>query len=665
MASQITTDDRLDGWEAISDYLGWHVRTVIRWEKQKGLPVHRVPGGKRQPVYAYRHEIDLWFQEAAGAEPRATSALIELDREPSESPIAVLPARRSSQLAIWGTVTLTILLIASLTIAWQSHVQAAIQITGITQLTDDGTAKRNLVTDGKQLYFDEYIDGEVVLSTLAVDGGLIRRMNVPLPNLNPVAVSPNGNLLLVLSFGGYEEEHPLWVVPTGSGLPSLIAAKCRAAAWSPNGDWIAYGSSNAIYLSSPEGLHSHQLSKVDGIPQAIHWAADGKHLLLLLRSLPTNTDSLWQVDLDDNLNVRSVVALSTNGEKFGRSELLTGDANAYFTITNESPPDHVLYLRRGSWWRTRLFQASALATHLGAIRGLAADPDSHRLFVLSSSQLEGELVRYDRSSQSFKLLLPGVSATFVDLTKDMAFATYIKLKDSTLWVSRSDGSGAKQLSPTGMEVELPRWSPNGEWIAFMGRLKNRPWRIFIVPASGGVLKEASKGDDNQGAPTWSKDGHSLAYGNVYCQEMASCAVHTIDLGSGKTSLIPGSQGLTTARWSPDGLHIAALNSGRRELYVFDLGRGKWRRLADAINGNDVSWSSDSKFVYSKKSMNGQTNILRVAVGGGAVQSVLNLDTFSRSPGQLDTWFSLTPDNSLILNRRLDTSEIYALNYEVR
>jgi len=41
---------------------------------------------------------------------------------------------------------------------------------------------------------------------------------------------------------------------------------------------------------------------------------------------------------------------------------------------------------------------------------------------------------------------------------------------------------------------------------------------------------------------------------------------------------------------------------------------------------------------------------------------LKLDSFSKAAGQLDTWFSLTPDNALILNRWLNTSEIYALNY---
>ena len=144
--------------------------------------------------------------------------------------------------------------------------------------------------------------------------------------------------------------------------------------------------------------------------------------------------------------------------------------------------------------------------------------------------------------------------------------------------------------------------------------------------------------------------------------MRPCAVHTIDLASGKVATLPDSQGLGTARWSPDGHHIAALKPGKNELYIFDLDRQKWRRLAEGINGNDISWSSDSKYVYTKSSMSGETEILRVGVGGGAPQSVLKLDSFSRAAGQLDTWFSLTPDSAIVLNRWLNTSEIYALDY---
>lgn len=52
---------RLDSWKEIAEYLGRDVRTVIRWEKDKALPVHRIPGGKRQGVFAYTQEIQSWM----------------------------------------------------------------------------------------------------------------------------------------------------------------------------------------------------------------------------------------------------------------------------------------------------------------------------------------------------------------------------------------------------------------------------------------------------------------------------------------------------------------------------------------------------------------------------------------------------------------------------
>ena len=53
--------ERIDSWKDISAYLGRDVSTVIRWEKEKGLPVHRIPGGLRQGVFAYRRELESWL----------------------------------------------------------------------------------------------------------------------------------------------------------------------------------------------------------------------------------------------------------------------------------------------------------------------------------------------------------------------------------------------------------------------------------------------------------------------------------------------------------------------------------------------------------------------------------------------------------------------------
>ena len=665
MTNQSTADDRLDGWEAISDYLGWTARTVIRWEKQKGLPVHRVAGGKRQPVYAFRHEIDRWFEESGGGIPISSPTLARSGQDASSRlPAALSPRRRIKRLAVYAVAAASILLAGVLGIAWHLSSEPVIQITSVTQLTGDGTAKRNLITDGKQLYFNERIGDKEILSSMAVGGGPILRMTLPLPNPQPEDISADGKFLLVISDEGHEDEHPLWIVQTVGDQPYQIAGvKCHTAAWSPAGDRIAFASAEAIYIASPQGGHIRFLSHLDGIPQSLQWSSDGKHLLYFLRSLPVGDISLWQMDLDGNLNAERVTPLRTAGDRCCEEGLLARDANGYFSVVKDSTGDRLLQLRPQPWWRAGLLETYSLSTHLDKIDGLAADAGVRKLFVINGANQQGELVRYDLSTHSFTMLLPEAFATYVDFTKNREFAAYVKPQNASLWVSRADGSEARQLSPAGMDVELPRWSPDGKWIAFMGQLPHRPVRIFVLPASGGVFREASKGDDSQGAPTWSPDGRFLVYGNVFCQQGSTCAIHRIDLASGQVTTLPGSQGLSTARWSPDGRHIAALNSLRRELSVFDFGSRRWRKLADGINGNDVSWSSDSKYVYTKSSMQGPTEILRVAVGGGAVETVLNLDSFSKSVGQLDTWFSLTPDNALLLNRWLNTSEIYALNYK--
>lgn len=68
-----TGKKRLDSWKAIADYLKRDVTTVCRWEKEKGLPVHRLPGGARQAVFAYQEEIDSWLSGGEGQSSSSAS----------------------------------------------------------------------------------------------------------------------------------------------------------------------------------------------------------------------------------------------------------------------------------------------------------------------------------------------------------------------------------------------------------------------------------------------------------------------------------------------------------------------------------------------------------------------------------------------------------------
>ena len=60
-APQPSPDQRLDSWKEISAYLKRTVRTVQRWERTQGLPVHRIAHDKRSTVFAYRSELDQWW----------------------------------------------------------------------------------------------------------------------------------------------------------------------------------------------------------------------------------------------------------------------------------------------------------------------------------------------------------------------------------------------------------------------------------------------------------------------------------------------------------------------------------------------------------------------------------------------------------------------------
>lgn len=57
-------NDRLDSWKEIAAYLNKEVRTVQRWEKNLGLPVRRLAQGKQGTVFAYKLDLDAWWQES-------------------------------------------------------------------------------------------------------------------------------------------------------------------------------------------------------------------------------------------------------------------------------------------------------------------------------------------------------------------------------------------------------------------------------------------------------------------------------------------------------------------------------------------------------------------------------------------------------------------------
>jgi len=65
---------RLTSWKEIAAYLGREVRTVMRWEKARALPVHRGSGARAGVVFAETSELDAWMRGTATPIPLPSPA---------------------------------------------------------------------------------------------------------------------------------------------------------------------------------------------------------------------------------------------------------------------------------------------------------------------------------------------------------------------------------------------------------------------------------------------------------------------------------------------------------------------------------------------------------------------------------------------------------------
>ncbi|KQM63580.1 MULTISPECIES: tetratricopeptide repeat protein [unclassified Sphingomonas] len=87
--------DRIEGWKSIAGHLGRDRSTVIRWARDRGLPVHALPGGKARSVYALAAELDAWMsgQGVLPDTPEPASPQV-FPEEPAPPPVPAIPVRR-------------------------------------------------------------------------------------------------------------------------------------------------------------------------------------------------------------------------------------------------------------------------------------------------------------------------------------------------------------------------------------------------------------------------------------------------------------------------------------------------------------------------------------------------------------------------------------------
>jgi DNA-binding winged helix-turn-helix (wHTH) protein/Tol biopolymer transport system component len=535
----------------------------------------------------------------------------------------------------------------------------------MTQLTHSGhlatamNVTENLmasVTDGYRLFVPVIEAGRTGVATLPVAGGSPVSLSLPDEVASPMLgdISPDGSRLLLRNHLSPESEQPLWVVPTNGGSALRVGAVlAHDATWMPDGAGILYAAGNDLYLTDVTNSRSLVFASLPGRAFWLRWSPSGKLLRFTVIDPIAHTESLWQLSAASRKPQQILQGfLDPPMECCG---VWTGDGNSFvFQSTSSRSTDLWKLAGDATSHPTRLtdgplqFQSPVAARGGNTIFFVGVDSRS-QLERLSSA---GELIPV----RSFL-----ASAVRVEFSRDRRWVVWNDIA-GRLWRSAADGTQKLQLTPDALDVFIAHWSPDGSRLAFMAREPGKAWKIYLVSADGGDIQPLLKESRNAADPSWSQDSQFLVFGRVndaLGKENAARTLQILNLRTNAVEEVPGSDGLFSPRWSPDGRYIAALSLDQREVRLYDLENRNWKTLP-VHSGADPVWSPDSRYLYLHESLDPTQPIDRISIPQGSVQQLVRLSS-SQEGDAVDYLFGgIDLENQPLVLARTFTGNLYSL-----
>jgi Tol biopolymer transport system component len=571
----------------------------------------------------------------------------------SSAPAVPKPAQPGWR--VW-VLALSLALIAALAYLLSRPLPAP-SVSGYVAVTHDGNPKFPVGTDGARLYFNEITSQGPAIAQVSTTGGDVAHVPVPAPTMVLFNVSPDGASLLVADEVGQTSfRGPVWSVPVlGGPLRKLGDITANYAAWSPDGKMMVYSDGSALFLAHSDGSESHKLASLPTTVFESAWSPDGTTIRFRVGGEFVPQGSLWEVSVDGkNLHPLLPGWHNPTSECCGK---WTADGK-YFVF--ESQGNIWVLAEKTNWFGNGLSQPVQLTSGPMTFSGPVPSKDGTKLFVVGALA-RGELTRYDVKSGAFVPFLSGISADSVSFSKDAQWVAYVTFPDGTLWKSKADGSQRMQLSYPPLTAVLPSWSPDGKQLVFYGFLPGKDAKMFTVSADGGTPRELIPEDSEKKYDAdWSPDGTKIIFGNGPTNPTSS--IRILDVKTQQLSTLPGSTGLYSPRWSPDGHYIAAMNFDSSSLMLFDFQTQKWDELAK-ISMGFPNWSRTGDYIYFLHEENAPS-VMRVRLRDRKIERVADLKNF-RQTGYYSVWLGMAPDDSPLLLRDTGTMEIYALDWQTR
>jgi eukaryotic-like serine/threonine-protein kinase len=589
---------RLDSWKEIGAYLKRDVTTVRRWEKREGLPVHRHAHDRRDSVYAYRIEIDRWWEDRR----HHIADKIEVD-----TPIAGRGRERHAwSLAAAGLIaalaSTATLLVAHIRPAARDDAELRFSILP-PDATSFGTA--SLSPDGRQLAF-----------TATTRDGPSRLWVRPLRSLTPQSLpgtehaafpfwSPDGGSI------GFFAQGSLKRISVSGGTPRIVceAPDGRGGAWNADGV-IIFSPSRESGLSrvAASGGSATPLTTVDRPGERGHlwpeFLPDGNHFLYLADSSEVEYHNLFVGALDTKERKR-LFSLASNVEYsrdgyllFARDRQLIAQP---FDVHRLEPTGQPVTLAGEVLQQTLDHKTDFSVSDNGmlmyrGVRGIDTQ-------IVWRDREEGQAALVTTPAEHYEPTLSPdgkrVAVDVFDPKPSPRFGLNIARITSDIWLlDAASGAGSRFTFDPGADFD-PVWSPDGTRIVFSSNRRG-PVDLYLKNADGSGPDELlldSAGDKH--AQAWSPDGRFLVYGTF--EKKTRTDIWLLPMAGDRTPspLLQSEFNEDQPQISPDGRWFAYTSdeSGRPEVYVrnFPSPAGKWQ--ISTGGGGDARWRADGKELF--------------------------------------------------------------------
>ena len=505
----------------------------------------------------------------------------------------------------------------------------------------DGTRIAFIRSDSTQRLAQVFVE--------AIDGS--SRVGVATATPRALAWSPDGSRLAFVTAGS--DRRAIAVVSSLGGIPRVLldvgSSPILGIDWSPDGSRIAYAWHPApfttfqINLVSTDSLSSRTLTTGDqaAVGDAYPSFSPDGQLIAFARFATETWGDVYVRRVDTGVETRltsderNITALTFTPD--GRSVTFASDRDGGSAV-----------------WRVPIVRGSPerIVASDRRITGLTYDRADHSL-VVAAAEYQQHLwtMQVDGSTHQSMLM----ASTRVDglpaFSPDDRHVAFLSERSgaSEVWLARSNGDSAVQVTHVGGFANTPSWSPDGKRIAIERRAGTSS-ELWIVDVERRIAQKMAATLRDPIGPVWSRDGTALLVGS---RESGDWEIWRMPLDGSRATRLTTSGGLH-ANESRDGKSIIFTKPATAGLWIHDLATGQERLLVESVLAGDcTNWSiGHDRVFFVDRDSTGAQRIVTVPFANGRAGVLVSNVVVPMGTGGL----ALSHDERRIVFGQLDRRE---------